>query len=258
MRHAPPTLSALLLVLASLSGPAISTAIAAIPFPMTSGNYSENFADIANWTNNFASGIGAQYWASVPINANGTIPDGVRITVSTATFVTGTTGGVQKGSGNIQLLSTNTADNTHAVAIDLPKPYGETGPTETADDPYRRAAELMQSWREAGVKPAAVVDDARFLRRATLDLTGLIPTVGEIRTFLADVRADNLPVVTDDQQSFVFVRPPGAGFGVNGVPTAYPRGQSNRWAALSSGKPSSPCRTRWLPACRKERPRVER
>ena len=28
----------------------------------------------------------------------------------------------------------------NAVAIDLPKPYGETGPTETGDDPYERAA----------------------------------------------------------------------------------------------------------------------
>lgn len=86
---------------------------------MASGNYSENFADIANWTNNFASGIGAQYWASVPINATGTIGDGVRTTVSTATFVTTTTGGVQKGSGNIQLLSTNGTDNINACAIDL-------------------------------------------------------------------------------------------------------------------------------------------
>src|SRR5205823_4197149 len=64
-------------------------------------------------------GVGAQYWSSVAVNATGTIPDGVRITVSTATFVSGTTGGVQKGSGNIQLLSTNATDNLNADAIDL-------------------------------------------------------------------------------------------------------------------------------------------
>src|SRR5438128_4906326 len=86
---------------------------------MASGNYSENFGDIANWTNNFASGIGAQYWSSVGLNATGTIPDGVKITVSTAAFVTSTAGGVQKGSGNIQLLSTNPTDNINADAIDL-------------------------------------------------------------------------------------------------------------------------------------------
>jgi endonuclease I/flagellar hook capping protein FlgD len=112
-------LAPLLLVLASLVGPAVSPGSAAVPFPMVSGNYSENFADITNWTNNFAAGIGAQYWSSVGVNATGTIPDGVRITVSTATFVSGTAGGVQKGSGNIQLLSTNATDNINADAIDL-------------------------------------------------------------------------------------------------------------------------------------------
>jgi hypothetical protein len=86
---------------------------------MASGNYSESFSDIANWTNNFASGTGAQYWAAVLANATGTIPDGVKITVSTASFVSGTQGGVQKGSGNIQLLSTNATDNLNADAIDL-------------------------------------------------------------------------------------------------------------------------------------------
>src|SRR5436309_2728960 len=103
----------------AMFGASVSTVSAAVPFPMSSGNYSENFSDIANWTNNFASGIGAQYWASVPVNSSGSIPDGVKFTVSTATFVSGTSGGVQKGSGNIQLLSTNGTDLTNAGAIDL-------------------------------------------------------------------------------------------------------------------------------------------
>src|SRR5262249_40938669 len=83
------------------------------------GNYFENFNDIANWTNNFASGIGAQYWASVPLTATGTIPDGIRTSNTTASFVTNTTEGVQKVSGAIALLATNATDNSHAVAIDL-------------------------------------------------------------------------------------------------------------------------------------------
>lgn len=119
MRPSLPRFLAPLLVLASFFGPVVSIGFAATPFPMSSGNYSENFNDIANWTNNFASGIGAQYWASVPVNATGTIPDGVKITVSTAAFVSGTSGGVQKGSGVIELLSTNGTDNINADAIDL-------------------------------------------------------------------------------------------------------------------------------------------
>jgi Endonuclease I/FlgD Ig-like domain len=106
-------------VLATFFGPVVSTASAATPFSMSSGDYFETFNDIANWTNNFASGVGAQHWSSVGINATGTVPDGVRITVSTAAFVSGTAGGVQKGSGNIQLLSTNATDNINADAVDV-------------------------------------------------------------------------------------------------------------------------------------------
>lgn len=47
-----------------------------------------------------------------------------------------------------------------------------------------------QAWHEANVTPAPRADEATFLRRVTLDLTGLIPTVGEVRTFLADTRPD--------------------------------------------------------------------
>jgi hypothetical protein len=89
------------------------------PYPMASGNYSETFADIANWTNNFAAGIGAAPYASVPVEGTAAIPDGFHTTTSTATFTTATSGGVQKGTGNIQLLSTGTTDNSTAVAIDL-------------------------------------------------------------------------------------------------------------------------------------------
>jgi uncharacterized protein (DUF1015 family) len=38
----------------------------------------------------------------------------------------------------------------NAVAIDLPKPYGQTGPEETEGDPYAHAAELIESWRKDG------------------------------------------------------------------------------------------------------------
>src|SRR5262249_51066958 len=78
-----------------------------------------NFADIANWTNGFASGIGANRFGSVAVNATGTIPDGVKITTATTSFATGSGGGVQKGTGNIILLSTGTTDNSTSDAIDF-------------------------------------------------------------------------------------------------------------------------------------------
>lgn len=92
------------------------------PVPMASQpdlTYTENFADISNWTNNFTSGIGANRYAAVPILNSGTIPSATRTTVSTIAFSTGGSGGVQKGTGNILLLSTGTTDNTSAAAFDL-------------------------------------------------------------------------------------------------------------------------------------------
>src|SRR5215475_866732 len=64
----------------------------------------------------------------------------------------------------------------NAVAIDLPKPYGESGPTETGDDPYERAARTMDAWREAG---ALVSDSEPAIWAMTQDYTG---PDGEART----------------------------------------------------------------------------
>lgn len=54
------------------------------------------------------------------------------------------------------------------------------------------------SWKGVHVETAPLADDAVFLRRVTLDLTGLIPTVGEVRTFLADMRPDKRQHVVAD------------------------------------------------------------
>lgn len=106
----------------------VKNATGQTPVPMATQpglTYTENFADIANWTNAFASGTGANRFGSVAVNATGTIPDGVRTSAATATFATGSGGGVQKGSTqtpaaqNIVLLATGATDNTSAVAIDF-------------------------------------------------------------------------------------------------------------------------------------------
>jgi uncharacterized protein (DUF1015 family) len=57
----------------------------------------------------------------------------------------------------------------NAVAIDLPKPYGESGPQQTGDDPYERAAKTMDAWREAG---ALVTDSEPAIWAMTQDYTG--------------------------------------------------------------------------------------
>ena len=77
-------------------------------FDMSTANYSQNFADIANWTNNYASGIGSNNWRTA---TSVTTSPGTNFTV----FTTATSGGVQKGTGAIVFLATG----TNAGATDL-------------------------------------------------------------------------------------------------------------------------------------------
>src|SRR5262245_24068088 len=63
-----------------------------------------------------------------------------------------------------------------------------------AADPARLAARidelLAARWAKAGVRPAGRSDDAEFLRRLHLDLTGKVPPVADVRRFLADRASD--------------------------------------------------------------------
>jgi hypothetical protein len=101
-----------------LFGLATTSVHAQTPYAMTAGNYSEDFVNIANtanWPNGF-NGPDSAEWSSVIVNATGTVGDGVKTSSSTATFASGSSGGVQRGTANIQLLSTGT---TSSCAVDL-------------------------------------------------------------------------------------------------------------------------------------------
>ncbi len=56
---------------------------------------------------------------------------------------------------------------------------------------------IAAHWQENQVAPAAPADDAEFIRRVSLDLAGKIPTVGEVREFLDDARADKRARLVD-------------------------------------------------------------
>src|SRR5215208_6588993 len=80
------------------------------PVPMASQpglSYTENFSDIANWTFNgttgiFSAGNGSAPWKGNPIATGTGIPNPNVLTTQTTAFSTGSTGGVQKGTGTIQ------------------------------------------------------------------------------------------------------------------------------------------------------------
>lgn len=181
MYHASTVMKnvALATLLAGFSG-IPGRARGASPYPMSAGNYLEGFADIANWTANFASGIGAQYWGSVAVNTSGTIPDGQKTTVSTAAFSSGSTGGLQKGTGGLVFLSTGTTENSSALAVDL-----------LLDFTGRNAGTLSFDWaeinnstgsREASIKVFTSVDGATFaeLPAAFVSVTNNMTASGSV------------------------------------------------------------------------------
>lgn len=56
---------------------------------------------------------------------------------------------------------------------------------------------IMAQLRQAGVSPAAPADDAQFLRRASLDLNGVIPAGSEVSAFLKDAATDKRAKLID-------------------------------------------------------------
>ena len=132
----------------------------------TNLSYTENFTDIANWSNGFASGVGAGRWAGVLAGA-GTIPNAKAITTASTTFQTSSSAsGVQRGSltgnvaGTIVLLSTNSTNNTTACAIDLLLDYTN----RNADSLFFDASTVSNSSgnRAEVLKVFASIDSVNF------------------------------------------------------------------------------------------------
>src|SRR5262245_3032825 len=69
------------------------------------------------------------------------------------------------------------------------------------DDVASLAAEIDRliaaRWTEEQITPAPPADDAEYLRRVHLDLTGRIPAVADVRDFLADPQPDKRRAVVE-------------------------------------------------------------
>ena len=66
-------------------------------------------------------------------------------------------------------------------------------------------ARFAEEYARAGARPADSVDDATFLRRVSLDLQGRIPSVAQVRDFVADKssykRSDYVDRLLDEGRS---------------------------------------------------------
>jgi hypothetical protein len=68
---------------------------------------------------------------------------------------------------------------------------GEASPQVDFRAMADRIDELLAArWKTEGVAPAPLASDGEFIRRAYLDLTGVIPPVAEVRAFLKDASSD--------------------------------------------------------------------
>lgn len=92
-------------------------------FDMSTANYSQDFADIANWTNNYAAGNGAANWRVATSVATSTVN-------AAGVFVSGTSGGVQKGTQALIILATGTNSSATDLLLNM---TGRTAGTISLD-----------------------------------------------------------------------------------------------------------------------------
>jgi hypothetical protein len=107
--------------------------------------------------------------------------------------------------GHVKLLRPGEADvivrygsTVHAVRVGAPENPGLV--FDFAALPRRNVIdrELFRRLEDLKVPPSPAADDATFLRRVSLDLTGLSPQPEEVRAFLADSRADKRSSKVDE------------------------------------------------------------
>ncbi|HEX3151021.1 MAG TPA: DUF1549 domain-containing protein [Gemmataceae bacterium] len=86
----------------------------------------------------------------------------------------------------------------HMAVFRAMVPHGETLTAIPEFKPINYVDDLaLAKWKKLGLRPSPVVDDATFLRRATVDLCGRLPTLAEVQAFADDKAADKRTKLID-------------------------------------------------------------
>lgn len=98
------------------------------------------------------------------------------------------------------VLTVKDAGDTHIVVaydsdvtpVSVLLPYRESNPSDYVAVPAPTQIDklVLAKQQELGILPSGTCDDAEFLRRVSLDLTGTLPAPSEVEAFLADSSED--------------------------------------------------------------------
>ncbi len=159
--------------------------------------YTENFSDISNWANNFNAGMGANRFAGLDATGTGsagnpTNGNPLLITTASTTFVSGTSGGVQKGPGSLYLLATGSTDNTTSVAVDFYMDFtGVNAGTLSFD---WASVNNSSGNRNGSLRVYATVDGISFTEITSADVlnfTNNVPSTGTVNSIALPAMFNN-------------------------------------------------------------------
>lgn len=102
-------------------------------------------------------------------------------------------------------VQSGAAGDTHVVVyydravvpVPILRPVGPV-PTEPRKDTHPIDQLVGNKLDKLGVTPSSVCTDAEFIRRVSLDMTGILPSADEVRNFLADTSTDKREKLIDE------------------------------------------------------------
>ena len=95
-------------------------------------------------------------------------------------------------AGTVQVTVPYSTDSNQS--LDLTRQY-ESLTAAFQGNPLNLA--LLKQWQQLQILPSAVCDDETFIRRVSLDISGTLPTAGQVTSFLANPAADKRSQLID-------------------------------------------------------------